>query len=483
MNIFLGLDLGTTYFKCVVVSESGESLGLSRVAVETRHPQPGYCEIPFPDFTRIVKKAVENALEISGCSPGDVVSLSYSSQANSFALFDGGVSPISPVVLWTDERDADGSVFNSESYAFFRERGIGSRTLPVKLLWFQHNVSAIWAKTQHILTVSDILVYLLTGELCADAATTSLTGMLRQDYTAYDTECTEALKLTHSMLPSIVLPGTEIGPTTGTLAAALGLRPTTTLIAGNLDHVSAAIGAGIGSLSPVSISIGTVLAVTDIVDAAHEEELHGGSGCITGPYLHADSRFRLAFRDLGASTLEWYRNTFASGKTFSQLTEEAGRVSLGCDGLVVLPHSAHNLGRSKSIFASTRSATLANDDGYYVRAIMEFTAATLGDLFDTVFVRSAPKQVVATGGGSLSSLWLQIVADVTGVVVVRSDVVEPAAYGAAMLAARGARRDVRIERFSHADSHKVCTYTPDSTSNRAYKDWKERSYEPTKPIV
>lgn len=458
MSVVLGLDIGTTYFKCAVVSGSGELLGVSRVAVKPEHSLAGYAELPLQYFRSLLKAAIEDALSIAGCVASDVVSISYASQANTFALFDNEMVPLTPLVLWTDERSSDGSVHESGSYAFLKRRRLDDRSLPVKLLWFRINAPAVWAQAEHVLTISETLVYLLTNEIAGDAATASLTGMLSHRGTSYDPECIAWLKLRDSMLSRIQLPGTEIASTTGALAAEVGLSPSTSLVAGNLDHVSAAIGAGIGEAAPVSVSIGTVLAVMKVRQGSPCSPLVDDDGFITGPYLRPDSCFRLLVRDMGASTLEWYRSTFAAKKSFAQLVEEAGRVPPGCDGLSVRPHVAHNLGNSPSIFSPSPESSAGSEDGRFVRAIMEATAATLGDLFDMVFVDCSPRKVVATGGGSRSALWLQIVADMTGVTVTRLKVEEPAAYGAAMHAASGRKGFSSIEEFARARIRSADTF-------------------------
>ena len=483
MKVVLGLDIGTTYFKCVVVSESGDLLGVSREAVKPAHPLPGYAELPFRTFRHLLKAVIEDSLTIAGCVASDVVSISYASQANTFALFDNEMSPLTPIVLWTDERSVDGTVSESESYAFLKTRQVDDRSLPVKLLWFRKSSPAVWAKTEHVLTISETMVYLLTGEIAVDAATASLTGLLSDCFTSYDPECMETLKLRDSMLSRVLLPGTQIARAAGSLAEEIGLLPSTILVAGNLDHVSAAIGAGIGQVAPVSVSIGTVLAVMEVRKGYPCSQLVHPDGSITVPYLRPDSCFRLLARDMGASTLEWYRSTFAAKKSFAQLTEEARIVPPGCDGLAVRPHVAHNLGKSASIFSGSPNSSAGSDDGRFVRAIMEFTAATLGDLFDVVLAEPGPRMVVVTGGGSRSAVWLQIVADMTGVSVTRLEVEESAAFGAAMHAAAGAKWCSKIEGFAKARIRSADTFVPSVETSKAYKAWKESSHEYAKRIT
>lgn len=477
MDVVLGLDLGTTYFKCMVASRNGTPLSIRRVPVESERPQPGYAVLSCERFSHLIQTVVTEALAQAGCEPGDVVSVSYASQANSLALFDRQMSPLTPLILWTDERTSDGSVYGLDTYSILCERQIDKRALPAKLLWLQFNMPSTWARTAYVLTISDFLVYLISGEIAGDAATTSLTGITDLVTSSHIEEMCTALRLKTTMRPRIVTPGRLIGNARGKLADQLGLGPDSFVVAGNLDHVAASIGAGIGVQAPASVSLGTVLAVMGVTDEAPSERVVHDELSVSGPYPRPGSYFNLTFRDMGGSTLEWYRTTFAAKKTFKQLSDEAAATPPGCNGVVMLPHVAHTLGTSRSVFVQPLHSATVLADGVCVRAIMEATAAMLGELIGVVFGDPRPNTAVVTGGGARSRLWLQIIADMTGMDIARSTVDEPAAYGAAVHAAAGALWYSDIEDVTRNWLQDVEHVRPDTERHHMYRKWKETNYE------
>ena len=106
MKLFLGIDLGTSYFKVGVFDEQGQTRGLGRLGVEPVAPVPGHAELPVDQFWRLLRAGVGTALKMAAATPSDIAGVSYSSQANTFVLLGKGDEPLTPFILWTDKRVA-----------------------------------------------------------------------------------------------------------------------------------------------------------------------------------------------------------------------------------------------------------------------------------------------------------------------------------------------------------------------------------------
>lgn len=104
MALLLGIDLGTSCFKVGLFDEIGTMRGLGRVAVGKSSPAPGRSELPVAEFWRLLRQGLAEALAQAKARSGDIVGLSYSSQANSFLLLDDRNEPITPLVIWSDQR-------------------------------------------------------------------------------------------------------------------------------------------------------------------------------------------------------------------------------------------------------------------------------------------------------------------------------------------------------------------------------------------
>jgi sugar (pentulose or hexulose) kinase len=259
-----------------------------------------------------------------------------------------------------------------------------------------------------------------------DAGTASLLGLFDLPRGCWWPAALDALDLDSTLLSTPLPPGVVVGLTSPAATERMGLPAGVPLAAGSLDHHMAAIGAGAGTLAPVSESTGTVIACLRYLD-----EFRPLPGCCMGPTgLASPAFYQLAFDDGGAGSLEWYVRNYAPRLTLAELLLLAAETPPGCDGLTARSGCERYPG-----LAGFANATAAHTPGHYARAILESTAASLARLVDRLCPAGRPERIVATGGASRSDLWLQIKADATGATLVSPACPEPACLGAAVLAA------------------------------------------------
>jgi xylulokinase len=143
-----------------------------------------------------------------------------------------------------------------------------------------------------------------------------------------------------------------------------------------------------------------------------------------------------------AGSLRWFRDALAPGVAFGELAASAAEVPVGSEGLIFLPYltgerSPHPDPRARGAFVGL---TVAHDRRHMTRAVLEGVAFGLRDGLDLMTRAGvpAPSQIRASGGGTASPLWRQILADVLGAEIATVNTTEGAAYGAGLLAAVGA---------------------------------------------
>ena len=446
MELVLGIDLGTSYFKLGLFDRDGQLRGLGRVAVEAETEPGGRCELPVERFWAALRAGVAQALTQAKAGRADIKAIGYSSQANTFLLLDDNDAPLTPLILWTDTRAHDqtqsaepgGDAWDEPLRRLWQRpdfpdiTGLGISFTPilaaVKLRWLQRHRPRVWARTRRVQTLSDYLVYSLTGLAVGDEGTTPLLGLWdlrRHDWWA---DALTAAGLDRNQLSRRLPPGTVAGPITDLGAERLDLAGGVPLAVGSLDHHVAAIGAGVGHVAEVSESTGTVVACLRCVD-----EFPSRAGTCAGPGLGGRGYHVLAFDGNGAGALEWYQREHASDLTIEDLLALAEKVPPGCDGLTALP-SANGYDGLEGF----RGRGPRHGRGHFVRAILESTAGTLAELVDSLCPDDRPKRIVATGGGARSKLWLRMKAELIGAKFVVPRCNEPACLGAAMLAAAAA---------------------------------------------
>ena len=430
-ELVLGIDLGSSYFKLGLFDRRGILRGLGRVPAGGEREGLA-CELPCDGFWSALRDGLGQALAQADAAPGDIQAVAYASQANSFCLLDEDDRPLTPLILWRDERAQEPDEAIARLWArddFLPVTGLGIEVAVgfavVTLAWLRRLRPDVWSRTRRIMTISDYLTFSLTGRPAGDQGTASLLGLWDLPGGKWWDRALEAAGVSAGQLSSPQRPGTVAGGVTKAGADLLGLPAGLPLVVGSLDHHVAAVGAGIGQAARFSESTGTVLACLRISDRYEPK-----SNCCMGPAVAPGEYYQLAFSNNGAGALEWYQQRHAAGRSITELTALAEAVPAGCDGLVALPECNRYAG-----LEGFADRTNSHQHGHFARAIMESTAATLTVLVDHLCPEGRPRRIVTTGGGARSDLWLQIKADLLGVEFVRTNCQEPACMGAGMLAA------------------------------------------------
>lgn len=435
MELVLGIDLGTTNFKACVFDRDGAQRGLGRVAVQPETGHGSLFELPVDRFWKHLRQAIEQGMRQAGAAARDVRAMGYSSQASSFLLLDDRDRPLTPLVLWPDRRASQTDPKVEALWArpdFLRVTGLGvgpvGTSAPSKIRWFQKRRPEVWARARRVMTISDYLVYCLTGQPVGDGGTAVLLGLMDLRALEWWPTALEVLGIDGGKLSRPLRPGASAGPITDEGAGRLGLGAGIPLAVGSLDHHMAAIGAGLDRLSKVSESTGTVTACI-----RHTDRFAPRPNCTCGPGLRSDQYYELAFDENGAGVLDWYQREHAPGLSIPELLEIAEDVPANGDRPVALPLADRYPG-----LEGFTSRSPSHHHGHYVRAILDSTAGSLAALIGCLYPRGGPGRIIATGGGARSDFWLQVHADRLGADIITVQCEEPACCGAAMVAATAA---------------------------------------------
>jgi sugar (pentulose or hexulose) kinase len=430
MDLVLGIDLGTSFFKCGLFDRTGRLRGLGRVPVPSVSDGVRR-ELPIDAFWTALERALVSALEEAQARADDIRGVSCSSQANSFLLLDETGAPLTPLILWPDLRaeKVPVSVRNLwQREDFTRITGLGGTTPEMaiaKIVRIREQDPALWRKTAGILTISDYLARELTGRNHGDEGTAALLGLWNLRAHVWWREALDQVGLSPESLSTPLPPGAAAGGLTGPGAARLRLRPEGRMTAGSLDHHMAAIGCGAASADSCCVSLGTVL-----VCIRGLESFTPRSGCYMGPGLSPETYTQLALDTNGASAIESYRATFAPHLTYPELERLAAAVPDDCDGLTVRPGATARDGLDGFLHR-----TAGHGPGHYARAIMGSVADSLAHLMDRLYGADRPARIVAVGGGTRSPLWMEIFRRRLGIHLTPARHPEAACRGAALCAA------------------------------------------------
>lgn len=434
---YLGLDLGTSGLKAVLLDEAETVLADATAPLEVSRPAPGWSEQDPAHWIAAAERAVGEIAASHPAALAAVAGIGLSGQQHGATLLGADDRPLRPCILWNDGRsEAECAVLDAAA----DYRGIGGNlvmagfTAP-KLEWVRAHEPEIFAATRAVLLPKDYLRLWLTGEKVSEMSDSS--GTLWLDIAARDWSepLLEASRLDLSHMPRLV-EGSEVsGRLRPELAARWGMAAAPVVAGGGGDNAASAC--GVGALAPDSgfLSLGTsgVLFVTNesfrpnTAGAVH-------AMCHAAPGLWHQMTVHLS----AADSLSWLGRIV--GREPAALTQALGEdAAPDPAGPAFHPYLSGERtpiadAGARGAFAGLSQSTSVED---LTRAVLNGVALAFADGADAL--RTAGTNVVeaqAVGGGARSALWMQIIADATGIAFatpVNSEV--GAALGAARLGA------------------------------------------------
>ena len=444
MGHVLGIDASTTATKAVLIDEAGgvRGIGVSEYGFST--PRPLWSEQDPRLWWDGAISAIRSVLASTGVSGADVVAIGLTGQMHGAVLLDASGAVLRPAILWNDQRtgaecDAIRRAVGAERLvAITGNDALTGFTAP-KLVWVRDHEPEVWGRIAHVLLPKDYVRLRLTGEYAvdkADGAGTLLFDLAARDWSG---EVLDALGIDRAWMPR-TWEGPEVtGLVSAAAAASTGLQPGTPVVAGGGDQAANAVGVGAVVPGRMALSLGT----SGVVFATTGEPLFEPAGRVHA-FCHAvPGRWHMMSVMLSAAgSLRWFRDALAPGVPFGDLVGAAAEVPAGSGGLLFLPYlsgerSPHPDPLARGAFVGL---TVGHDRRHLTRAVIEGVAFGLRDGLDLMISAgmAAPEQIRASGGGTASGLWRQILADVLGAEIATVNTTEGAAYGAGLLAAVGA---------------------------------------------
>ncbi|HRN17867.1 MAG TPA: xylulokinase [Trueperaceae bacterium] len=449
----IGLDIGTSGAKATAVNGRGEVLAEHGSGYPLLVPRPGWTE-QSADAWWAAAAAV--LTEVARRSPRPPEAIALTGQMHGLVPLDADGAVVRNPILWNDQRtdDAVAEIELAVPRSALVERG-GNPAITgfqlAKLVWLRRHEPAAFARTRTVLFPKDYLTFRLTGERKAEPTDASGSNAFDLRSGRWDEEVLSALGLDAGLYPPLIASDTVVGRVSGAAARATGVPAGTPVVAGAGDNAAAATGLGISrhDLGRGSVSLGT----SGVLQAPLERPTPAPGGR-AHLFAHADGGFLLMGVTLSAAgSLRWVQETLFPTLDAASLAELAATSPTGAGGVTFHPYLAGE--RSPYLDPDLRGAwrglSLATSSADLVRAVLEGVAFSLAHAFEIMRPLSDLKELVATGGGSRSRLWVQLLADALHLPVTRLAEENGAAYGAALLGWRGLGADVR-PRISVADT-------------------------------
>ena len=470
-GLLLGIDIGTSSSKGVLVTPHGEILARASRAHSTSHPHPGWVEhdaetVWWEDFLVLTRELLAAAdgrplagLAVSGIGP---------------VLLPAGADgrPLRPAILYGVDTRAHREIeeltaeLGAESIVERAGTALSSQAVGPKWRWLARHEPAVYERTRMFLMASSYLVYRLTGEYVLDHHSASQCDPM------YDLRAGEwaadwaEITAPGIQVPRLVWPTEVAGTVTTAAAAETGLPQGLPITGGTVDAWAEAASVGVRDPGDTMVMYGTTMFLIQVLADPHPHPgLWTTCGAFPGPYSLA-----AGMATSGAIT-DWLRKL--AGGDFAGLVRQAADVPAGSRGLLLLPYFA---GERTPLFDPDARGVIAglttsHGLGELYRAALEGIA--YGVRHNLEAMRSAggkAGRLVAVGGGTQGGLWTQIVSDVTGTEQQVPAETIGAAFGDALFAAVATGTDPDVEAWNPV----ATTVRPDPARGAVYGEFYRR---------
>ncbi|MGD6802061.1 xylulokinase [Rossellomorea aquimaris] len=442
MKYVIGIDLGTSAVKILLVNQKGEVSNEVSKEYPLVSEKSGYSE---QDPEEWVEKTREGLAELISDFPGDVKDIegiSFSGQMHGLVLVDESHQVLRNAILWNDTRTTKQcqeiyeTMGRDRLLQITKNPALEGFTLP-KILWVQENEPEIFSRASTFMLPKDYLRFRMTGKVHMEYSDAAGTLMLNVAKRQWSREILNSFHLTAEFCPELIESHELVGSITSEFSQRTGLSQETKVFAGGADNACGAIGSGILSEGRTLCSIGTsgvVLSYEERSDLDFEGKVHYFN------HGEQNSFYTMGVTLAAGYSLSWYKDTFAKEESFQQFLTGIEEVPAGSNGLVFTPYivGERTPHADSTIRGSFIGIDASHERKHFSRAVLEGITFSLNESIE-VFRNSGKTidTIISIGGGAKNETWLQMQADIFNSTIEKLASEQGPGMGAAMLAAFG----------------------------------------------
>ena len=466
MNYYVGIDLGTSSVKTLLLSGDGEVVSSVTKEYPLYFPHSGWSEQNPEDWYNQTVACLKELLK--DIDTKSVRSFSFSGQMHGLVMLDEKDKVIRPALLWNDSRSQAQTDKLNENKDFLLDNtaniAFAGFTLP-KLLWVKENESDNYAKISKVMLPKDYVAYMLSGSFCTDVSDASGTLYFDVENRCWSKNILSANGIKEEWLPKVLESDGCAGTLKADLAEELGLGEVKIII-GAGDNAAAAIGTGTVKDGDCNISLGTsgtIFTVSDKFSLDRSSAIH--SFCSASRNYH-----QMACMLSAAVCCNWWVEKILRD-SYDSVNEKAN--ALGENEVMFLPYLMGERSplNDTDVRGMFYGMSLDTDKDDMSLAVLEGVAFALRHNIDIIRNMGIDiKKSNVCGGGTKNKLWLKIIANVLGIELQIPENQEGASLGAALLAAKGVMTSDEYEALEDKVYKTAETVKPEDELTAKYEE-------------
>ena len=436
MNLYIGIDLGTSAAKLLLMDELGEIKNVVTKEYPLEFPQPGWSQQNPEDWRKAVMEGIPELL--CGFDGKQVAGIGCGGQMHGLVILDEEDHVIRPAILWNDGRTAkqvdylNNEITRETLSELTANIAFAGFTAP-KVLWVKENEPENFGKIAKIMLPKDYVNYILTGVHACDYSDASGMLLLDVEHKCWSKEMLEICCMTEAQMPKLFESFECIGTVKPEIAKLLGISENVKVAAGAGDNAAAAVGTGVVGEGGCNISLGTsgtVFISSKSFGVDNNNALHA--------FAHADGGYHLMGCMLSAASCnKWLMDEIFQTKDYAAEQVPITEDKLGENHTYFLPYlmgerSPINDTNARGTFIGMTMDTTRAD---LTQAVLEGVAFAIRDSVEVA--RSLGITIDSSkicGGGAKSPLWKKIMANVLNAKLECLESEQGPGMGGAMLA-------------------------------------------------
>ncbi|EJJ4223846.1 carbohydrate kinase [Salmonella enterica] len=471
-TFWLGIDCGGTYLKAGLYDAEGHEHGIHRQSLQMLSPLPGYAERDMHQLWQQCATTIASLLKQTGVSGGQIKGIGISAQGKGLFLLDKQNRPLGNAILSSDRRALN-------IVERWQQDSIPQKLYPItrQTLWTGHPATLLrWVKEHEpqryahigcVMMAHDYLRWCLTGEKGCEESNISESNLYNMMTGQYDSRLTQWLGISEidHALPPVVGAAETGGKISKEAAAITGLAAGTPVVGGLFDVVSTALCAGIDDEFTLNAVMGTWAVTSGIARSLRDHEAHP---YVYGRYVNDGQYIVHEASPTSSGNLEWFTAQWGD-LSFDEINRAVASLPKAGSDLFFLP------------FLYGSNAGLEMTSGFYGMQALHTRAHLLQALYEGVVFShmthlnrmrerfTEVRTLRVTGGPAHSGVWMQMLADVSGLRIELPQVEETGCFGAALAARVGTGVYRSFSEAQRALEHPVRTLLPDITAHARYQ--------------
>ena len=479
MKAFIGADIGTTGIRAGVYDEDFNLIGSGSGSSLVKRGRAGEIIQEADEIYTETARAIHAAIEDAGIAAGDVACLSFDGQMAGVMGIDEDWNALTPYDSWLDTRcSAQVAAISSRAHDLVVSSTgiIPSYNHGPKVLWWKEQEPAIYDQIRSFLQPAAYVAGRLCGLKAVDAfidwTYIHFSGYADNRALCWNEELTGLFDISLNKLPRIVSPLTVIGQVSTRESDLFGLKAGTPVAAGCGDTASCFLGTGAvrpGVAVDVAGTASVLALATDSFIADTEGLVYSSRSVVENTW------YTMSYINGGGLNLEWFRDSFASDKTFDKLDKSARDINAGSEGLIFIPHlEGRAYPNNPDLRGEWKGFTRAHGSGHFYRSILEGIGYEyvlyMERILDNLSSRST-YDIRGVAGGAKSEIWCQIKADILGCSYCTINREDISILGQALIAAAAVGIVGDVGKTAEGIVRVEDTYTPDEEKHKVYREY------------